>query len=367
VRHVRMLGLCLVAALALGAYVVSSASALEWGKCEKLGSNTGLYSGPNCSKAEKASPKGSGEYEWRKASEVEAKRVAAGKSPGVPFTGHSVGAGGILSANERYCSNAESGASTKPPETRYKCEVEEHGADFMLSITEQERPAIKCEAETNEGGHTEGKNKVAGVIVTFTGCVFVNSYPCMSEGAEPGEIVTEELKGKLGWINKSTKEVGVVLEPAHKHGDFASFECVTTKFTVGVGNKKEGSWYTSSGCGGICPKYTSELEEEECAYEFKCPPPPSPEEEKHGGYDQVISPITPVNQMTSEFTQVYKRSNKAPFGNIPHQFEGKHISALEAWFTGIGGAGAEQPTQWVAAAEEITNVNVPEEEGEIKA
>jgi Peptidase A4 family len=53
VRHVRMLGLCLVAALALDAYAVSSASALKWGRCEDAKSG-GKYTGPNCSKAEKA-------------------------------------------------------------------------------------------------------------------------------------------------------------------------------------------------------------------------------------------------------------------------------------------------------------------------
>ncbi len=53
-----MLGLCLVAVLAVGAYAVSSASALpEWGKCEaKVGGN---YKDSNCT--EKAKPKGSGQ------------------------------------------------------------------------------------------------------------------------------------------------------------------------------------------------------------------------------------------------------------------------------------------------------------------
>ena len=71
-RHVRMLGLCLVAVLAVGAYAVSSASALpEWGKCEaKAGGN---YKNSNCT--EKAKPKGSGSYEWKKGAELPAGSV----------------------------------------------------------------------------------------------------------------------------------------------------------------------------------------------------------------------------------------------------------------------------------------------------
>jgi hypothetical protein len=340
VRHVRMLGLCLAAALALGAYAVSSASALEWGKCENVGSG-GNYTGPNCTKAEKAKPKGTGEYEWRKASEVAEKREAEGKSPNVSFTGHSVGSGGVLSSNIRVCAVNKVGLRV----TRQKCE-EEGGKDELWFGEGLELPAVECEAEANEGGHTEGKNKVGGVTVRFTGCLYVGTYPCTTEGAGAGEIVTTQLKGKLGWINKSAKEVGLVLEPEQHHGLYTSFQCNTELFIVGVGNKKEGAWYTTSCSEGICPGAT-------------------PEEEKHGGYDQVISPITPVNQMTSEFTQVYTGAGESPWGNVPHQLEGKHISALE-----VGQDNEKRPqekTQWDFGTEEITNVNVTEEEGEIKA
>jgi hypothetical protein len=350
VRHVRMLGLCLVAALALGAYAVSSASALEWGKCELAGPGHN-YTGPNCTKSEKAKPKGTGEYEWRKASEVAEKRVAEGKSAGVPFTGHSVGSGGVLKAALRHCADEkldeEQGAKLRG--TRQECAEKGWTEGYTVNI---ETPAIECEHETNAGGHTEGKNKVAGVTVTFTGCLYLEFLPCESAGAEPGEIVTSQLKGKLGWINKSTKEVGVVLEPESKHGLFAHFNCSTLNFEVGVGNKKEGTSYVKgtnypAGCQGpACLGAT-------------------PEEEKHGGYDQVISPITPVNQMTGEFTQVYATHGEEPFGNVPSQFEGKHISMLEVALENE--ANAIETQAWSTASEEITNVNVTEEEGEIKA
>jgi hypothetical protein len=335
VRHVRMLGLCLVATLALGAYAVSSASALEWGKCEKLETATGNYTGPNCTKAEKAKPKGSGSYEWRKGSEL---------AP-VPFTGHNVGSGGVL-----YTEFPECRQESPPYEvfasrlTRKACE--EKGAERVLNGS---GPAIECTAESNTG-EASGKNEVKNVHVTFTGCLLLGSVPCENGAAE--EIKTNELKGKLGYISKPNKEVGVLLEPAKKHGAFAEFVCpgFGISVAVGVGNKKEGAAHTSSGCTGACPGTT-------------------PEEEKHGGYDGVISPITPVNEMTSTYTQEYKVVNGGAGEpcpeNTPSKFEGKHIELLEdfQYLT------SEPTTSLMAACsgEEITNVNTPSEPGEIKA
>jgi hypothetical protein len=340
-----MLGLCLVAALALGAYAVSSASALEWGKCELAGPGHN-YTGPNCTKSEKAKPKGTGEYEWRKASEVAEKRVAEGKSANVPFSGGSVGSGGVLTSGDFECLAPGEPYKNQRVNRQTCAEAEGEEIDYTEELAE-ELLTVECEAETNSG-EAEGKNKVANVNVTFTGCLLLGALPCESEGAEEGEVVTSTLKGKLGWLNKSAKEVGVVLEPAAKHGLFAFFTCYGGAFetAVGVGNKHEGTYYTSSGCSGVCPGAT-------------------PEEEKHGGYDQVISPITPVNQMTSAFEQVFTINPKTA-ENIPNKLENKHISLLEDWVRDNLPA-EPTATQWSPAGEEITNVNTPEEEGEIKA
>jgi hypothetical protein len=345
VRHVRMLGLCLVAALALGAYAVSSASALEWGKCENVGSG-GNYTGSNCTKAEKAKPKGSGSYEWRKASEVAAKRVAEGKSAGVPFTGHSEGGGGVLTASVRECTIITPEGTVELRVTRQKC-AEEGGEENNV---EEVAAEVECSNESATG-ESEGKNKVAHIHVVFTGCSAFGAFPCQAEGSEEGEVPTNELKGKLGWINKANKEVGVLLEPAAKHGLFADFECGGILGNeVGVGNKKEGTFYVQGekypeGCYGECPGAT-------------------PAEEKHGGYDGIISPITPVNQNTSEYTQVYTEESEFPFRNIPMNFEKKHIDVLENGFVAISNG---RKDAWASAGEVITNVNVTEEEGEIKA
>jgi hypothetical protein len=337
VRHVRMLGLCLVAALAVCAYAVSSASALpEWGKCENVGSG-GNYKNSNCT--EKAKPKGSGSYEWKKGSEL---------AP-VPFTGQNVGSGGVL-----YSEFAECLGETyeeyyhEARYTRQACE----GKNPPKSYRHHEGyPYIEC-TEENSSGAASGKNEVTGVHVTFKGCKALGALPC--ENAGPEEIQTSELKGKLGYISKPNKEVGVLLEPVKKHGAFAEFTCpgLPLSVVVGVGNKKEGAAHTSSGCDQECRGAT-------------------PEEEKHGGYDGVISPITPVNQMTSTYTQEYKvenvETNEACPENTPSHFERKHIDLLEnapeITESGIGPI----KFQWGCAGEEITNVNTPAEPGEIKA
>ena len=312
-----MVGLCLVAVFAIAAVTASSASALpEWGKCTaKAG---GKYSDGNCTVKAK---KGTGTFEWTKG-----KSLAP-----VPFTGKNVGSGGVLTTTLRAC--GVPGATPHLKQfPRKKC-IEE-GGEEQTSETEPIR--IECESETSSG-EANGTKNVGNIKVTFNGCTLGGFLPCKGQGLAEGEIKTTTLKGALGYINKAKKEVGVVLEPAVKHGIFANFECGgLNETTVGVGNKKDGAFYEDK-----------------------------PGVENHGGYDQVISPITPVNTMTSEYTQVYAVSSEAPFANIPTKFEGKHISALEDTLVPLIEPGSK--FQWASAGEEITNVNTPAEAGEIKA
>ncbi len=308
-RHVRMLGLCLVAVLAIAAVVTSSASALpEWGKCEaKPG---GKYKDANCTEKAK---KGAGSFEWIKGKNLKP----------VHFTGHNVGSGGVLISKFRGCFSNETG-ELEGRVTRAKCAETGQEENFEEAIE------IECEAENNSG-EAVGTNSVANVDVKFTGCKVFGSIPC-SNGPVEGEINVNPLKGSLGYISKSEHKAGVLLEPAQKKGEFAKFNCGGFLATVvGVGNAKEGAYY---------------------------------EPESHGGYDGIISPVTPVNQMTNEYTQVYT-FNPETVQNIPSKFEGKHIELLEDYLYN-----PEQPQvteMWSRSAEEITNVNTPAEEGEIKA
>jgi hypothetical protein len=249
----------------------------------------------------------------------------------VPFTGENVGSGGVLTTTLRSCGFSEKPTSRQ--RTRAKC-AEEGGKEEEFS---EERLYVECESE-NSSGEATGTKNVANIHVTFKGCGLFGFFPCKGAGLAEGEIKTTTLKGALGYINKAKKEVGVVLEPAKKHGEFARFECnKTLETTVGVGNKINGAYYEDS-----------------------------PGVENHGGYDQIISPITPVNTMTSEYTQVYTVSSEAPYSNIPNKFEGKHISLLEDFQIPIASE-PEGKSDWAAAGEEITNVNTPTEAGEIKA
>jgi hypothetical protein len=83
-RHLRMIGLALVAVLATTALVATSASALpEWGKCVVQAKHEGKYANSNCTvKAKVVNTKPTGEFEWKKGSEI----------PAVSFTGETSGA-----------------------------------------------------------------------------------------------------------------------------------------------------------------------------------------------------------------------------------------------------------------------------------
>jgi hypothetical protein len=300
-----MVGVCLVAIFAVAAFASSSAMALpEWGKCEaKVG---GKYSDGNCQTKAK---KGLGTFEWHKGATL----------PNVPFTGHNVGSGGVLTTGLATCTGTDSGKRV----TRKKCVEDggkyEHPEEIIIKV--------ECESETNNG-EAVGKNKIANVSVVFHGCTIFGSAPC-SNGAE-GEIKVNPLKGELGYLNKGAKEVGVLLTPVQKKGLFAKFECAGyLETSVGVGNSKEGAWY---------------------------------EPESKGGNDGIISPVTPVNTMTNEFTQVFTANEASE--NVPSKFEGKPIHLLEDYVVQTENGFS---TVWQQASEEITNVNTPSEEGEIKA
>ncbi len=292
-RHVRMLGLCLVAVFAVAAVAATSASALpEWGQC--YAKEGGKYANSNCTTKAK---KGAGTFEWRKGAEVSAEQKK--------FEG--AGGLGILDAEYKICSSEK---VRKP-----HCNAGEEENVFLGKPL-----AIECESETNHGEASGSKN-IANVAVTFRGCKLLGSSPCSNTEHE-GEIHVNALKGELGYINKSSKDVGVLLEPAVKHGRFAQFGCLGGQITtvVGVGNKTEGAAYSP---------------------------------ESTGGYDGIISPITPVNTMSTEFTQVYTINENLE--NVPSSFEGKHIELLESFV--YNAELPEYTTKWSKAGESITNVN----------
>ena len=206
-RHVRMLGLCLVAALAIGAVMVSSASALpEWGKCEaKTG---GKYKDANCTEPAK---RGTGAYEWHKGKTL----------PNMKFSGNNVGSGGVLSSGLYLCSSSNESVRERRVTNK---DCEEHEGTVAKFIEAK----IECETEHNTGEATGAKD-VTNISVRFRGCKLFGTDPC-SNGPEAGEIQVNPLKGELGYINKAEKKVGIVLEPKTKKGAFASFNCAGILF-----------------------------------------------------------------------------------------------------------------------------------------
>jgi hypothetical protein len=301
VRHLRMLGLCLIACCAVVAVGATSAAALpEWGQC--VAKEGGKYSESNC--VAKAS-KGSGKFEFKKATTIAKKK----------FVGE--GGAGVLAGKYGICEPSE--------ERKPACSAEEHEIFF----TGETPTKVECENEVNHG-EISGTKEVKNVSVTFHGCKALGTVPCSNSNAE-GEIKVNTLKGTLGYINKSTKEVGVLLEPATKKGEFAKFTCLSGALStvVGMGNSKEGCAYPLNACGG----------------------------------DGIISPITPINQMTSKFTQVFTINENQE--NVPNKFEGKPLKVLESYLFN-----AEEPaksSKWSKSGETITNVNTGEEEAEIRA
>ncbi len=298
-RHVRMLGLCLVAVLAVAAVVATSASAKspEWGQC--YAKAKGKYADSNCQTKAK---KGAGTFEWRKGTQV----------ANTGFNG--AGGTGILTSTFILC---EPAAKREPGTCAEKGQEEVKFGPIT----------VECTSESSHG-ETTGKNGVKNIDVKFNGCVALGSIPCSNTTTE-GEIVTNILKGELGYINKGSKEVGVDLNPNTKNGEFAKFSCAIGLTTVvGVGNKKEGTAYPGK-----------------------------------GGGDGIISPITPVNQMTNEFTQTYVINEQEE--NIPNKFEGKPLQVLEAYLYNTSEPSAS--SKWSKSGETIVNVNTPNEEGEIKA
>ncbi|MGP0100939.1 MAG: hypothetical protein ACLPUT_04860 [Solirubrobacteraceae bacterium] len=336
-KRIRTVGLCLVAAFAFGALVASAAQAAgpEWGRCVSV--KKGFYSDSNCQTRDESKGKPKGKFEWLPGAQADCVAQKAGKykeakcetedivkgkpkgkyekTGGGKFTGK--GGAGVLSA------------------AMYECDVEEveiraPRADCEHYVVAIPHLSVECTSEAASGEAT-GTNQVTNVSVLFKGCKLGGSLPCNSAGAGAGEIHVNPLVGRLGYIEKTGAHVGVLLEPAAVGGKFAEIECEGTEelVVVGVGNATEGAYYT--------PEAT-------------------------GGYDGIISPITPINKMTPTFTQNY--TVNANHENVPSHFEGEHIELLESYLESLETHGS---LAWSPAGQEITNVNTVEGEAEIKA
>lgn len=359
-KWMRVLGLCLVAALALCAAVASAAQAQtpEWGRCEKT--KGGKYTEASCltlaqEKTKKGQPTGEykGKYEWHslkeeeekykeprclgqkkgKYTESECKTVAEKKGKpdykgsyekyGPSFTG--TGGTGVLNARFEDC--------YKNHEEEF---VNERSAacDHINNGRENNSQAqyVECASEEN-AGRAIGVDQVEDVNITFKGCLYNGSVPCTNTGAE-GEVKVAALKGHLGYIEKaaSPPKVGILLEPETAGGRFVTFTCAGgfIEIAVGAGSAVEGMYYEGT------------------------------------GHDSIIAPVTPINTPTRTFEEVYK-DNGEEAENEPAGFEGESgiIHRLETTLT----VNEEEArlSQWARGGESITNLSSTEGLVEIRA
>lgn len=181
-RCLRTVGLCLTACITAGAVMASAASAAapEIGRCEKVAGN-GKFSSATCTKEEAGTKVGKGNYEWH------------------------AGAG----AKNKFKSTGGSGVLETVQGTAVGCKTEE------------------------SGGEVNSPKTVTGVVVRFTGCQTLGT-PCSTSGAASGEIVTNQLEGKIGFEKKPKKVAFDLFPTAADGGLYVTFTCLTTlKATVG--------------------------------------------------------------------------------------------------------------------------------------
>jgi hypothetical protein len=254
------------------------------------------------------------------------------KVPGPRFTGEST-TPSILSGEYISCIGVD-GNSYRLPKGPTHCEQPEP-VIFGGPI------AVECQSERSSG-EVVGAHEVARVSALFKECMLIDTFPCNSAGKGEGEIEVNTLKGRLGYIEPGPPHVGLLLEPAAGR-EFVEFACpgIGLSVVVGVGNTREGAAHA--------PEAT-------------------------GGHDAVISPITPINAMSTAFTQSYA-TNASQVENIPDKFVGTfHDDLLEAYLYSTetraeeerGEGEGEESTEWSRAGQTGTIVDTTEGPLEIR-
>lgn len=240
-RRIKIMGLCLVAVCAFAAFASSALALPEIGRCKAVG-GTGKYTDSNCTT--KAKPTGTGNFEFVK---------------GVAKTGFTASSG----------------------------EAVLEGESGVQVVCTSSSVTGKLDAD----GTTGAVKGVENVISTYSGCNVpaFGGITCETTGKGAGHIVTNELEGSLGYINKAKKEVGQELFPHVKHGAFTEFSCGGGAVVVVV---KEGT---------------------------------------KGGHNCIIAPVGTVNVSSNTNTQEYVGVKGS---QMPEKFEGKTECNLESTVNG---------------------------------
>jgi hypothetical protein len=205
-KRIRIMGLVLVAAFALGALVAAGAAqaAPEYGQC--VAKKKGNYTNSGCTTSK---PK-KGKYEWE---------------PGPSPT--------CVAKKKGAYTNSECTVKAKPKKGKYEkncpnscADIKAHGGAAYL----EGASGIKIECKTNgsEDGQIESATKASGIAV-YTGCHIESlGVKCKSAGAKPEEIKTYKLSAKPVEIGG---EVWVEYTPFS--GTYlAEFECEVVSLRV---------------------------------------------------------------------------------------------------------------------------------------
>jgi hypothetical protein len=273
VKHVRMLGLCLLAVLAVSAVAAVSASATmpEWGGCEAK--EGGKYTDAACT--EKASHKKlEGKYEW--------------------YTGTSFHHG--YNANE-YNMYPEIGPTTFETTTGKAIECSGGGGQ------------LQADGAFNDGVPTKA-NELKHIILTFTGCQEAG-HECNSPEYEyEGGVITNEvmaqdheyLKGALVYLaGKGTADptVGISLTGYEDKSSNIDQKILLTAICEGQGS------IGTVWLGG--------------------------ETKGKNGKNTILSLVSPVDQMTTDFTQTFDETAGI---QEPSTLEGGQLRTLDEYVRG---------------------------------
>lgn len=199
--RLRLIGMCLVAIVAVGAAVASAASAFteqppEVGRCLKL--TGGRFKDANCKTAAKVTSEK--KYEWYPA----------------------------------FGANGKGEEKLVEPSKRFYSAVSKESTAIQLETVHSE--IVRCKKQTSEGEYTGPKTNRAFNII-FTGCESGGNN-CIStnpKATSKGEIVVKELDGEIGiekvGLTPATDKIANVFRPMS--GEILTeFECVGLKLVV---------------------------------------------------------------------------------------------------------------------------------------
>lgn len=102
------------------------------------------------------------------------------------------------------------------------------GGEALLETVGEAK--ITCTGESGSGEYINPK-EVGNTIINLTGCEH-SGAKCTSSYAAEGELVTGALQGELGWTDKKTGTVGLVLTPSGESSGFIEGRCGATAIEV---------------------------------------------------------------------------------------------------------------------------------------